>query len=223
MDDRNNPQAWQAAWERVSPIRHGRGFIRSQNLSVVQQPQSSMLPSGIDHTPTSLSRSNLNDYPAQNSMLPYRLDNGPFINRNRYQNRLLERNPSGGYELVMPPGLDYPPPQVSVMNSSLDRQPQVERKSLLNTDYDRTMAARQTRLNSLSPRERAEQEEWALQYIARMNVCPTGFEWVRYERIGGYICMGGHHATTDALIAKGEGEYIGERNGGWTGPWYWYR
>ncbi|CAG8956162.1 hypothetical protein HYFRA_00012079 [Hymenoscyphus fraxineus] len=213
MDERNNPQAWRAGWEDVRPIRNGRGFIRSRNLSMVQQPQPSMLPSGIDHTPpTSLSRSNLNDYPTQNSMLPNRLDNGTILR--------IHRTPSGGYELGMPPALDYPPPQVTVANSSLDRQPRVERRSVLRTDYDRTMAARQTRLDSLSPRERVEQEEWALQYIARMNVCPVGFAWVRYERVGGYICKGGHHAMPDALIAEGEGGYMEERNGGWTGPWY---
>ncbi|KAE8454296.1 hypothetical protein EG329_005221 [Mollisiaceae sp. DMI_Dod_QoI] len=76
-------------------------------------------------------------------------------------------------------------------------------KSLYTTEQDRTMASRQTMINSMAPSEREEQELWATQTLRHTGVCPDSFTWNRIS--DGYHCNGEHHLITDELLAEGTG------------------
>jgi hypothetical protein len=100
--------------------------------------------------------------------------------------------------------------------------------TILASHNDSVMTQRQLTINTLSPNEREEQDEWARRQLTISGTCRAGFEWVRKEK--GYRCKGGNHCITDALLAEGDaGFYIGD-NGGfkvkkgedefWKGPWY---
>ena len=81
------------------------------------------------------------------------------------------------------------------------------------------MAARQTQIESMAPRERAEQEQWAQAQLAQnAGTCVAGFSWSRIE--GGYRCRGGAHMVTDELLAEGKGGYYRHACPGWEGPIY---
>jgi hypothetical protein len=71
------------------------------------------------------------------------------------------------------------------------------------------MAARQTKINALSPDERAKQEEWAQRQLT-MNTgqCVAGSGWYRYRDERGYRCDGGVHYVSDELLAEGKGGYF---------------
>ncbi|RDL32025.1 uncharacterized protein BP5553_09427 [Venustampulla echinocandica] len=70
--------------------------------------------------------------------------------------------------------------------------------------HDIEMASRQTRIESLPPHERKEQDEWVQSKLnLHSHVCPVGFLWDRID--GGYICQGGSHRVTDELLADGRG------------------
>ena len=74
------------------------------------------------------------------------------------------------------------------------------------------MASRQTRIASLAPRERQEQEAWAQSQLKTdAGACMAGWDWVRAENCGrppltGYPCKGGSHFVTDELLASGNEE-----------------
>jgi hypothetical protein len=72
------------------------------------------------------------------------------------------------------------------------------------------MASRQTRIESMPPNERQEQERWAQSQLKQLSgTCPLGFEWGRIP--GGYRCQpygpppNGLHKVTDELLAEGKG------------------
>ena len=68
------------------------------------------------------------------------------------------------------------------------------------------MGSRQTKIESLPPKERAEQEAWAQEQLQQnAGVCVAGFAWYRIE--GGYRCHGGNHMVADELLAEGKGGY----------------
>jgi len=94
-------------------------------------------------------------------------------------------------------------------------------KSILQTPNDIKMASRQTRIETLPPRDRKEQEEWAQNMIKRAGVCPENFAWKRQP--GGYQCEGGGHGITDELLAEGKGGIMAHRTRKWEvseGPYY---
>ncbi|KAE8453432.1 hypothetical protein EG329_010293 [Mollisiaceae sp. DMI_Dod_QoI] len=94
--------------------------------------------------------------------------------------------------------------------------------SILKTKHDRTMASRQTRIETLAPEERKKQDEWAQESISRLGVCPRGFTWRRESN--GYRCRGGMHSVSDELLAEGKGGFFESFWGGkgptWGGPFY---
>jgi hypothetical protein len=69
------------------------------------------------------------------------------------------------------------------------------------TPRDQEFASRQTRIESLPPEERVEQEEWAVNQLCLMSVCPWGFLWHRIR--GGYRCDGGGHFISDYHLSLG--------------------
>ncbi|KAM3073604.1 hypothetical protein ACMFMF_006807 [Clarireedia jacksonii] len=92
-------------------------------------------------------------------------------------------------------------------------------KSHFKNAHDFAMASKQVRYKELSHQEQKEQDTWASSYIEHAGPCPSGFDWVRVQQ--GYICNGGHHLTTDALVAEGKGGfYHGTLHAGWWGPCY---
>jgi hypothetical protein len=99
------------------------------------------------------------------------------------------------------------------------------------TEPDVKMASRQTRIESMAPQEREEQEQWAQTQLRQLNTCPAGFQWRRIP--GGYQCLPygtpGVHKVTHDLIAEGKGGYYTQKfdktklpGGGndWRGPFY---
>jgi hypothetical protein len=94
-------------------------------------------------------------------------------------------------------------------------------KSIFLNPHDLSMAPRQTRINTLPPKERDEQEEWAQELIKRSGACPQGYDWNR--RPGGYQCKGGGHAITDDMLEEGKGGVWALPTKNWeekVGPYY---
>ncbi|PQE18898.1 hypothetical protein CJF31_00010433 [Rutstroemia sp. NJR-2017a BVV2] len=92
-------------------------------------------------------------------------------------------------------------------------------KSHFKDSHDFAMASKQVRYEELSRQEQIEQDSWASSYSEHAGPCPAGFDWVRVQQ--GYICNGGHHLMTDALVAEGKGGfYVGSLHMGWWGPYY---
>jgi hypothetical protein len=94
-------------------------------------------------------------------------------------------------------------------------------KSILLTPRDTEMAARQTCIETLGPKLRAEQEKWAQMLIQRSKACPEGYVWNRMP--GGYQCQGGGHGVTDELLAEGRGGIWALSSKDWEvkdGPYY---
>jgi hypothetical protein len=94
-------------------------------------------------------------------------------------------------------------------------------KSILVTPEDIQMASRQTRIESLPPKDRQTQERWAQGMIKRAGVCPEHYAWRRMS--GGYQCEGGGHGITDELLAEGKGGMMAHRTRQWgvsDGPYY---
>ena len=93
----------------------------------------------------------------------------------------------------------------------------------LRTEYDRTMASRQTRIASLPPKEREKQEAWVESHLGTLRgSCPAGLKWKRVEGLKGYQCEVGNHLITDKLIEEGKGRYLGNTSGldPQEVPWY---
>jgi hypothetical protein len=99
--------------------------------------------------------------------------------------------------------------------SSSSRRPQTQASSsgdqvtsAFKTSYDEKMASRQTRIASLAPKERQEQEAWAQSQLkTNAGACMAGWDWVRTEKCGGltgYRCKGRGHFVTDGLLAHGD-------------------
>jgi hypothetical protein len=83
------------------------------------------------------------------------------------------------------------------------------------------MAARQTRIETLAPNDRLQQENWAQTVIGRMAAYPVGYDWTREP--DGYRCNGGTHAVTDELLAEGIGGLFKVPQFQWAikyGPYY---
>jgi len=78
--------------------------------------------------------------------------------------------------------------------------------SILRTDLDETMASRQSRIQTLAPVERQEQERWAQKQIQLTGACVGNFAWTRVE--GGYRCGSGNCKVTDDLLEEGRGGYL---------------
>lgn len=64
------------------------------------------------------------------------------------------------------------------------------------------MASRQFDFATMSPRDQAQQSQWAQSIIHEQAACPEENDWVR--RDGGYQCTGGGHGLSDSLIAEGK-------------------
>jgi hypothetical protein len=94
------------------------------------------------------------------------------------------------------------------------------------SEFDVKMASRQTRIESMPPKECQEQEKWAQSQLRQLDTkCPLGFVWGRIP--GGYRCLPegkpGIHKVTDELIAEGKGGvYVLSLDmvNKWTGPFY---
>lgn len=89
-------------------------------------------------------------------------------------------------------------------------------KSILVTDHDIEMAARQMSMASLTPAEQDEQEKWVQQLLKDNPNCPEDNGWDRVE--GGYFCKERGHAIPDELLAEGMGGYYGTASHIW-GEW----
>ena len=107
------------------------------------------------------------------------------------------------------PTIVSPPPIKSVAPVGL--------KSVFKTQRDVIMASRQTRFDTLSPKDKQEQEAWA-QSMIKNGPCPEGYDWDRIDQ--GYRCRGGGHAVTDEQLSEGKGGLWGIVNGEWEGPYY---
>lgn len=77
------------------------------------------------------------------------------------------------------------------------------------------MASRQTKIETLSRSDRAQQEKWALGKLStNTGACLDGYGWSRKTicqsnipgGFQGYICAGGAHFVTDELLVKGNGK-----------------
>lgn len=97
------------------------------------------------------------------------------------------------------------------LQSLLDRPPQPEvphtnNNSMLTTEFDREMASRQPRINSLPPDQRKAQEKWAQDQLKQMpGACVAGFSYTRVA--AGYLCRNNICFISDDLLAEGEGGY----------------
>lgn len=86
---------------------------------------------------------------------------------------------------------------------SVPRQP-VTKTTAYVTERDLQMASRQTRIESLPPEQRQEQEAWAQKMLKRMpSTCPYGVKWKCVK--GGYRCGADVCFVTDELLAEGKG------------------
>jgi hypothetical protein len=120
------------------------------------------------------------------------------------------------------------------LNQSQHSQDAIHTPSILRTEHDVTMASRQTRINSLPPAERQEQEQWAQKQIHLTGACIGGWWWTRVQ--GGYRCGSGNCKVTDELLAAGNGGFLSahpqqnlfnrnpnlqdQRGITWVGPFY---
>jgi hypothetical protein len=86
------------------------------------------------------------------------------------------------------------------------RQETSRAPSILRTNLDETMASRQTRIQTLAPVERQEQEQWAQKQVQLTGACVGKYAWTRVE--GGYRCGSGNCKVTDELLAEGKGGYL---------------
>lgn len=87
------------------------------------------------------------------------------------------------------------------------------------TDYDRKMASRQTRIESLSGDQRSKQESWAQTQLKGLSTnCVGGFGWKRIS--GGYKCEVGICLVTDELLAEGRGGFCQDDGVEKKGPFY---
>lgn len=85
------------------------------------------------------------------------------------------------------------------------------------------MAGLQTQYHTLLPAAKEQQEKWAQKKLEDMPPCPSGWGWDRVKK--GYMCTGGHHFVSDALLAEGRGGVMETCNRfvsrtGWRGPFY---
>lgn len=84
-------------------------------------------------------------------------------------------------------------------------------RSILNSPADIQMASRQPTINQLQGAEREAQEEWAEDKLSKLDTgCPQNYGWSR--RGDGYLCDGGSHYITDALLAEGMGGLFAVKN-----------
>ncbi|KAH6664950.1 hypothetical protein B0J14DRAFT_607026 [Halenospora varia] len=111
--------------------------------------------------------------------------------------------PSSGSQYTPDSMLPPVPPSDSTYKLSAST---TKAKSFLTTRHDQHMASRQTKIKSMREDERKEQEKWAQSYMARIGICPEGFDWKAVDIFGrGYRCDGGHHIMTNDIIAEGQG------------------
>ncbi|CZR50474.1 uncharacterized protein PAC_00347 [Phialocephala subalpina] len=75
----------------------------------------------------------------------------------------------------------------------------------LKTINDKTMASRQTAINTMRGSERMKQERWAQSQLRQNggSSCACGFIWIRIP--DGYKCWAGGHEVTDKLLEEGRG------------------
>ncbi|KAH8661492.1 hypothetical protein BGZ60DRAFT_530445 [Tricladium varicosporioides] len=102
--------------------------------------------------------------------------------------------------------------------------PPQKAQSVFQSQYDIEMAQKQTRMETLTPQEKQQQEQWAQSQLntnASVGACIMGFTWyrqsVKIEGImtGGYRCHGGSHFVSDKLLATGQGGYYTRLNIEW--------
>lgn len=90
----------------------------------------------------------------------------------------------------------------------------------------KSMLERQTRIESLPPKERREQESWAQEQLQLYGRCPAGFLWFREEGWG-YRCAAGGHRVSDGelveLVRDPEGFWRRYGGGGGMYGGYLYR
>ncbi|CZR61329.1 uncharacterized protein PAC_11225 [Phialocephala subalpina] len=95
------------------------------------------------------------------------------------------------------------PTNMKVVSGSMKSVVPSFAKSTLNTSKDKEMAKRQSKIESLSLKERAEQEKWAQAQLRSQPACPTGKAWKRTK--GGYQCEAKGHVVMDEMLAEGKG------------------
>lgn len=82
-------------------------------------------------------------------------------------------------------------------------------ESTLNSKHDVTMASRQTKIHTMSKKEKEIQHEWAQSQLKKngsSSSCPVGLIWLE-DGTKGYRCVGGGHLVTHELLAEGKGGY----------------
>ncbi|TVY34176.1 hypothetical protein LOCC1_G008737 [Lachnellula occidentalis] len=84
--------------------------------------------------------------------------------------------------------------------------------STFTTAHDQEMASNQTRIHTLQPAQREEQDEWAREQLRQHSTCAVGYGWKSVSC--GYQCEGQHHIVTHELLAEGRG-------GIYQGMWDW--
>ncbi|KAH7407771.1 hypothetical protein BKA64DRAFT_775854 [Cadophora sp. MPI-SDFR-AT-0126] len=102
----------------------------------------------------------------------------------------------------------------------------------ITSDYDKAMAEKELRFDTLSPAEQAIQKKWAKAHLKRTEVCIEGFSWWSYKtderapdgaKLEGYRCWAGGHMVTHEILVEDKGRYYTpgideDWNDKWGGP-----
>ncbi|KAI1498499.1 hypothetical protein F5X99DRAFT_431721 [Biscogniauxia marginata] len=114
---------------------------------------------------------------------------------------VIPASSTGRPDTSLPPPTPLPPPSALPAASTL--------RSAYNDLEDVRRASLQSSYATLAPRERAEQDIWAKRKATEFAPCPFNFPWDRHETRPGYVCAGGAHFMSDAILAEGiPGLYI---------------
>ncbi|KAI1438519.1 hypothetical protein GGR50DRAFT_691049 [Xylaria sp. CBS 124048] len=78
-------------------------------------------------------------------------------------------------------------------------------RSIYTTPEDLERATLQSVYHTLTPRERVQQDKWAMTKADWFAPCPADFPWKRCPdpRFPGYVCEGGAHFMSDGILAEG--------------------
>ncbi|CAG8976528.1 hypothetical protein HYALB_00011005 [Hymenoscyphus albidus] len=234
--DRPPPRASSRPRDQVSrmPSSIDRGKEKGRGRSSSRpRDQYSQMASRIDkHKPPSSSRAgsqNLQSVPhhshtrgGQSSHLPLLIDRYASSARKQTSNLPTQIDSKGkspsteryGESILPRVDTSHSHSSSSRLPSHLDRS-KIATNSAWKSQYDIKMASRQTHYQTLAPKEKKEQDQWAQKKLqdGSAGFCPMGFDWKRVE--GGYRCIppmmvhrgGGWHLVTDELLAEGGGRF----------------
>lgn len=179
-----------------------KAFDWTQQYPGIQRPSAGIaggsgrfLPLGLD-----LSKIRANMVPSSGRLpraslilLPSHLDRS----RHRTEGTAYDRHPTA----PLPEPTRRTPANLQSTSGSMKSKPPSFAKSTLRTTKDQEMAERQSRIASMRPHEREEQNKWAQDQLRQRGSCPVNLNWLDVE--GGYMCVEGQHAVTHGDIKEG--------------------